>query len=192
MAKVGALPLLTTDRKLAMMDTPLWTGPVRPADFPPHNTLRNRLMWLRVTCPNGHPLENERLRQAALSKRCPECKATVSLWTKVICPNGHTLKVRTKHGGSRGACPECKGPVSIPAFDIEQFIEDLLPKVAPQVAATSAPAKAARPAAVLQKQDYYARMFKPEISDRPLSCGGCQAVLFPGASVCNSCGQPVA
>src|SRR4051794_27627477 len=70
--------------------------------WPARASSRNRLMWYRMTCPNGHPLENASLHQAAVSKRCPECHAKVSLWTKVICPNGHTLKVRTKHGGGQG------------------------------------------------------------------------------------------
>jgi hypothetical protein len=148
-------------------------------------------MWLRVTCPNGHPLENDRLRQAALSKRCPECQATVSLWTKVTCPNGHTLKVRTKHGGGKGACPQCKGTVEIPPFDIEQFIDVLLPeRVQAEIPMPEAP-KAVRPAAVLNKMDYYMRAVRPEIAANPLSCLDCRSVLFPGATVCTNCGRPV-
>lgn len=158
--------------------------------------VRNRqLMWLRVTCPNGHPLENERLRQAALSKRCPECQATVSLWTKVTCPNGHVLKVRTKHGGSRGSCPECKAAVTIPEFDLEQFLDVLLPTgppkpfQPPQQAAESP--KPVRPAAALRKTDYYTRMVKPDIETNPLTCRECRTVLFPGSTVCSNCGVPV-
>lgn len=109
----------------------------------------------------------------------------------MICPNGHTLKVRTKHGGSQGACPQCKGKVAIPAFDIEEFAAGFLPATAPQPAVATQPTKPAKAAPVLNKQDYYARMFKPEIPARPLSCGRCNAVLFPGATVCNTCGEPV-
>lgn len=148
-------------------------------------------MWLRVTCPNGHPLENELLRQAALSKRCPECQATVSLWTKVTCPNGHTLKVRTKHGGGTGACPQCKEAVEIPAFDIEQFFDVLLPTREPVAMAVQEPSKPAKAAAVLNRMDYYMRAVRPEISAKPLSCLDCHSVLFPGATVCGNCGRPV-
>ena len=155
-------------------------------------------MWLRITCPNGHPLENDNLVKAARSKRCPDCRATVSMWMKVTCPNGHSLKVRTKHGGSKGNCPECKSELEVPEFDMEAFIEYLLSssmekREVPSPVTVPTP-EASKPvkAAVLTKNDYYARVFKPELDRKPLTCQDCRTVLFPGVAVCNTCGRPVA
>ncbi len=78
-------------------------------------------MWIRITCPNGHALEAHQMKRAARTGTCPECHAIVSMWTRVSCPNGHQLKVRTKHGGQSGKCPQCAVPVTIPELTEEEL-----------------------------------------------------------------------
>jgi hypothetical protein len=78
-------------------------------------------MWIRITCPNGHSLEAHQMKRAARTGTCPECHAIVSMWTRVNCPNGHALKVRTKHGGQAGKCPQCAAAVKIPELSEEQL-----------------------------------------------------------------------
>ena len=151
-------------------------------------------MWIRITCPNGHPLERERLEEAARSKRCPACKATVSMWTKVTCPAGHTLKVRTKHGGGKGTCPECKAAVEIPEFDIERIIDVLLPKgpkgQGSQPPVDEAPPPAKKKPAPPAAASYYMPSLKAQQAVKGrLNCIYCQAVRFPGDIVCSNCGR---
>jgi hypothetical protein len=43
------------------------------------------------------------------------------MWTRVKCPNGHSLKVRTKHGGQSGKCPQCAALVNIPELTEEEL-----------------------------------------------------------------------
>jgi hypothetical protein len=154
-------------------------------------------MWIRITCPNGHPLDAERLEAAARSQKCPECKAVVSMWTKVTCPQGHVLKVRTKHGGGKGKCPECQQLVRIPEFDIEQVIELLLPK-GTRVAGLAAVADTPRDEEVAVKKRLppagkgsykLPSMAAFDSNNRPGSCSFCGAMMFPGATVCTNCGR---
>jgi hypothetical protein len=158
-------------------------------------------MWIRVTCPNGHALENEFLERAARSKRCPQCNAKVSMWTKVKCPSGHVLKVRTKHGGAKGTCPQCKQPVEIPEFDIERILDVLLPKgtriplaeISPPVPAV--PPAPAQPKPIVGPQhlaQFNWQMFEKKpvpARAQAISCPHCGTVGFPGQSICSTCGQ---
>jgi hypothetical protein len=61
------------------------------------------------------------MKRAARTGTCPECHAIVSMWTRVLCPNGHALKVRTKHGGQSGKCPQCATLVKIPELTEEEL-----------------------------------------------------------------------
>jgi hypothetical protein len=163
-------------------------------------TREKRTMWIRVTCPNGHPLENAFLERAARTKRCPQCNAKVSMWTKVKCPSGHILKVRTKHGGGSGTCPECKQPVSIPEFDVERIIDVLLPKAAGLPVAEIAPAPpeapSPKPAQPVIGPRHLAQFTWEMFDKKPAaaraqaaSCPSCGTIGFPGQAVCTNCGQ---
>lgn len=87
------------------------------------------MSWIRITCPNGHALTPPQMKRAARTGTCPECHAVVSMWTRVACPNGHALKVRTKHGGQMGKCPQCAASVKIPELS-EEALFDLIDAVA--------------------------------------------------------------
>lgn len=187
-------------------------------------------MWIRITCPNGHPLQLHQMRRAARTGTCPECHAVVSMWTRVTCPNGHGLKVRTKYGGQTGKCPQCAAAVKIPKLTEEELFalidaaagvgqavhqdpkhteqrrsepggsdSSLLvgstslkrlrscPKCRQQFSAKYTICPHCRCVLPLQNVGEAAEMV--DRTHSAINCPGCNALSFPGATVCTNCGM---
>ena len=143
-------------------------------------------MWIRITCPNGHALEQHELRRAARTGTCPTCHAIVSMWIKVACKNGHMLKVRTKYAGREGKCPQCSLPVPIPELTEEQLFS-LLDAGVKKSEALPVHQEAKHAAGTAADGDSAMTMGSTVLRKAPKTCPKCKQKCSAKYTICPNC-----
>ncbi len=146
-------------------------------------------MWIRITCPNGHALEGHQMKRAARTGTCPECHAIVSMWTRIQCPNGHSLKVRTKHGGQSGKCPQCAAQVTIPELTEEQLFAmiDALDQAEAPVHQEPQHEKPMETASTMGNSGESSVLFGSQVLKRLRTCPKCKQQFSAKYTICPHC-----